>query len=131
MQSKPKLEELEGLSVMVDRVVFYAEAQTPPDRPFCFVYYISILNGSDVTVTIHGRKWVVTNERNEVTVVEGEGVVGEHPRLKPGEKFSYNSYHLMETRSGVAEGSYLGETDDGRRVVARIPKFEMCVPDLL
>ena len=113
----------------VDRVVYQPDALTPPDRPHCFVYYITIHNDSNATVTIKGRKWVVTNEGGEVTAVEGEGVVGQLPRIEPGEKFSYNSFHLLDTRTAVAEGSYLGIDANGRKVLTRIPRFEMVVPD--
>ena len=79
-------------------------------------------------MTIKARKWVVTNDRGEVTAVEGDGVVGEHPLIEPGEKFSYNSFHLLDTKTAVAEGSYLGIDALGRKVLTRIPKFKMRVP---
>ena len=121
--SKPV--ELPGLSVRVDRVVYMENAQTPPDLPYCFVYYITIRNRSQNEVTIRGRKWIVRDGSGEVNVLEGDGVVGQKPRLAPGEEFSYDSYHLLKTPRGVAEGSYLGIDDQGRAVVTRIPKFEM------
>ena len=71
----------------------------------------------------------MTNECGEITAVEGDGVVGEHPTIEPGEKFSYNSFHLLDTNSAVAEGSYLGVDVDGQRVLTRIPKFKMTVPE--
>ncbi len=80
-------------------------------------------------MTIKGRKWVVTNSRGEVTAVEGDGVVGEFPTIEPGGKFSYNSFHLLDTKWAVAEGSYLGIDGLGRKVLTRIPKFKMTVPD--
>jgi len=128
MSAAEKILELPGLRVTVDRVVYQPDALTPPDRPYCFVYYITIHNDSEATVTIKGRKWVVTNEGGDVTVVEGEGVVGKLPRIDPGEKFSYNSFHLLDTRCAVAEGSYLGVDPNGRKVLTRIPRFEMVVP---
>ena len=121
--------ELPGLTVTVDQVAYQAEAQTPPDRPHCFVYFISIHNHSNVAVTIKGRKWIVRNAAGEVTAVEGDGVVGQFPTIEPGEKFSYNSYHLFDTPTAVAEGSYLGTDAEGRKVITRIPRFEMVVPE--
>jgi ApaG protein len=78
-----------------------------------------------VTVTIKGRKWVVRNERGEIMAVEGDGVVGQCPEIAPGDHFSYNSCHLNDTRIAVAEGSYIGVDERGRKVLTRIPKFEM------
>ena len=104
------------------------EARTPEDRPNAFAYFISIHNHSDVTVTIKGRKWVIQNDVGEITAVEADGVVGEFPKLTPGEHFSYNSFHLNNTKVCWAEGSYLGVTEDGQKVTTRIPRFEMRVP---
>lgn len=129
MSTKGEFLELPGLRVTVDRVVHYRDAQAPPDRPHCFAYFITIHNDSDVTVTIKGRKWVVKNARGEITAVEGDGVVGEFPRIEPGESFSYNSFHLNDTKTAVAEGSYIGMDEQGRKVLTRIPKFEMVVED--
>ena len=128
MTAPADLFELPGLHVTVDRVVYQPDAQTPADRPHCFAYFISIHNDSDVPVTIKGRKWVVRNALGEITAVEGDGVVGQSPTIAPGEKFSYNSYHLLDTDVAVAEGGYLGVDSLGRKVVTRIPRFEMRVP---
>ncbi len=122
------LHELPGLEVTVDEIIHRPDAQTPPDRPHCFAYFISIHNRSDVTVTIKGRKWIVRNARGEVSALEGDGVVGQFPKLQPGEKFTYHSHHVLDTLTAVAEGSYLGVTSDGRKVYTRIPRFEMQVP---
>ena len=125
MRAKPEFLELPGLRVTVDRVIHHADAQTPPERPHCFAYHITIHNDSDVAVTIKGRKWVVRNARGEITAVEGDGVVGQFPCIEPGERFSYHSFHLNDTTTAVAEGSYIGLDAQGRKVLTRIPKFEM------
>ncbi|MEW6303483.1 MAG: ApaG domain [Verrucomicrobiota bacterium] len=122
--------ELPGLRVSVDEVVYQPNVNAPPDRPHCFVYFITIHNDSDFAVTIRGRKWVVTNERGDRTVVEGEGVVGQTPTIEPGESFSYNSFHLLDTHVAVAQGSYIGLDAKGRKVMVRIPPFRMVVPEM-
>lgn len=112
----------------MDRVVYQPEAPTPPDRPHCFIYFITIHNDSAIPVTVRGRKWVVTSDVGEVTAVEGDGVVGQYPRLEPGLAFSYNSFHLLGQCSAMAEGAYLAVDDAGNRVITKIPKFRMTVP---
>lgn len=125
---QPRLPRLlEGLEAVVERVVHAPDLPASPDQPHPFVYYITIRNGSDRTVTVKGRKWVVRGEDGQVTAVEGDGVVGCFPRLEPGEHFSYNSYHTTAGRA-VAEGSYLAVTDEGEAVVALIPPFELIPP---
>jgi ApaG protein len=123
-----KLSELPGLRVNVDNVVYKPELEAPADRPFRFVYFLTIHNDSEDTVTIKGRKWVVTESNGHTVVVEGDGVVGEHPILEPGESFSYNSSHVI-AEDAVAEGSLLGLTDTLKPVLIRIPQFRMRIPD--
>ncbi|MDB6027348.1 MAG: ApaG domain protein [Verrucomicrobiales bacterium] len=120
--------EPKNLHVTVDRVVYQPDVATPVDRPHCFAYFISIHNDTELPITIKARKWVVTNDVGEVTAVEGDGVVGEQPTIAPGEKFSYNSRHLLDGHSAHAEGSYIGIDSEGKRVLTRIPRFEMMVP---
>jgi ApaG protein len=119
--------ELEGLNVTVDKIVYSPHLDAPMDRPFPFVYHISIHNDSDVTVTIRGRKWVVTEQDGTCVVVEGDGVVGKFPRLEPGERFSYSSYHVIASDS-VVEGAYLAVIENGGAALARIPMFELKKP---
>lgn len=128
MNEKNNYLEPAGLRVTVDRVVHHPRSDAPPERPHCFVYFITIHNGTELAVTIKARKWVVTNQRGEVMALEGEGVVGQTPTIEPGGAFNYNSFHLLDTPGAVAEGSYLGLDALGRRVLARIPKFQMQVP---
>jgi ApaG protein len=119
--------ELTNLRVLIDKVVYMPSLEAPPDRPYPFVYFITIDNQSSETVTIRGRKWVITDQLGQKIVVEGDGVVGEFPRLRPGERFSYNSYHVIGTDS-VAEGAFIGISDQSLPFVTRIPQFQMQVP---
>lgn len=122
IKSAPRL--LDGFTVEVNSVVYDPLLETPLTKPHAFVYFITIHNKSDQALTVKGRKWVVREEGGDVTVLEGEGVVGEFPYLLPGEHFSYNSYHVTEGPA-VAQGSYLGITDEGEAVFATIPSFQL------
>jgi ApaG protein len=123
----PAFSELPGLRATVDRVAYMPHLEAPADKPFPFVYFITIHNDSEETVTIKGRKWVVTDTGGDIIVVEGDGVVGKFPRLSTGESFSYNSYHVIGADS-VAEGAFIGMTEEGQPVLVRIPRFEMKAP---
>jgi ApaG protein len=119
--------ELAGLHVTVDRLEHMPHLDAPEDRPHPFAYFLTIHNESAETVTIKGRKWVVTDEDGKSLVVEGDGVVGKFPRLEPGEDFSYNSYHTIGAAS-TAAGAFFGVTEGGEFVFTRIPPFVMRAP---
>jgi ApaG protein len=121
------IREFEGLRVRVDDVVYMPGLDAPPDKPHPFVYFISIHNDSPVPVTIRGRKWVVHETGGEVTVVEGDGVVGQTPVIDPGGHFSYNSYHVVAGPARVS-GAFFGEAG-GEWIFARIPEFRLEVPN--
>ncbi len=119
--------ELPGLEVSVDDVMYMPNLDAPPDRPFPFVYFITVRNLSTLTVTLKARKWVVRQRNGEVVVVEGDGVVGQFPRLEPGGEFSYNSCHTI-SHDSEADGAYFLQGDDGREYFVRIPTFLMELP---
>jgi ApaG protein len=120
--------ELPGLSAHLDRLCHHhGGASLPPDKPHAFVYFVTIRNGSDRTVTLLGRKWVIENPDGSRTVIEGDRIVGETPRLDPGEQFSYNSFHVTGDDARV-HGSFHGLDDRGNRVYVVLPPFELRVP---
>lgn len=122
-----EIHECGELRVTIDDVVYMPSLDSPPDKPHPFVYFISIHNGTNESVTIRGRKWVVRESDGEVTVVEGEGVVGQTPVIEPGGHFSYNSYHVTAVDADVS-GAFFGETVRGERIFARIPGFRLEIP---
>jgi ApaG protein len=128
-QVATKFTQLAGLKVVVEELVYDPSLPTPPDKPFAFVYHLSIQNQSKQTVTFFGRKWVVRDEDGHTLVVEGDGIVGQYPRLQPGEVFSYNSYHTIATRS-IAHGAFFGSTARGKAICVSIPEFTMHLPSL-
>jgi ApaG protein len=122
------IREFEGLRVKVDDVIYMPSLDAPKEKPHPFVYFISIHNDSTVPVTIRGRKWVVQEDEGEITVVEGDGVVGQTPVIEPGGHFSYNSYHVV-ARGAKASGAFFGEAGTGDWIYARIPEFRLDVPN--
>ena len=78
-------------------------------------------------VTIQG----ITDGNGQVEEVHGDGVVGEQPRLEPGEQFTYTSGATLPTSVGTMEGRYDMIGDDGTRFDAPIPPFTLAVPRTL
>ena len=122
-------EQLPGLTATVDNVVYDPTLSAPADKPHPFVYFITIDNKSEETVTIFGRKWVIRDSDGHTQVVEGDGVVGKFPRLEPGRHFKYNSYMQVSSESRV-NGAFFGATQSGRAVCVQVPEFGMDPPML-
>jgi ApaG protein len=123
----PVVKELPGLEVRVEDVIYMPSLDAPDERPHPFVYFIAIENNSEERVTIRARKWVISQDNGEKIVVEGDGVVSQHPEIEPGDSFRYNSYHVLSA-NGSARGAFFGETAGGDLVYTRIPDFEMELP---
>lgn len=119
--------ELPGLKVDVEKVIYTPQLDAPPEKPFPFAYFIHIINDSKESVSILARKWILTDITGEVIVVEGAGVVGEKPRLAPGDRFSYNSYHVVALDSEVT-GAFFGVNEVGEGIRVRIPIFALNCP---
>ena len=120
---------LPGLKATVTKVVYEPSLNAPPDRPFPFVYFVTLKNDSEETVTIFGRKWIVRDADGRVEVYEGDGVVGQFPRIEPGKRFKYNSYHVVAVESR-AQGSFFGTTETGVPVCVQANEFVMEPPML-
>lgn len=120
--------ELPGLTAHLDKLCYHhGGASLPEDKPHAFVYFITIHNSSDHTITLLGRKWIILHADGSRLVIEGDKIVGETPRLGPGEQFSYNSYHVTGC-DAEAHGSFHGMDDLGRKVHVLLPAFEMSIP---
>jgi ApaG protein len=120
--------ELPGLTARLDKLCYHhGGVSLPADKPHAFVYFITIRNESEHTVTFLGRKWIVVHADGSRLVIEGDKIVGETPRLVPGEEFSYNSYHVSD-QDACAQGSFHGVDEGGGKIHVLLPSFEMQVP---
>jgi ApaG protein len=107
----------------------YLEGQSrPEDGHYVWAYTITIENHSPMTVTLRTRYWKITDALGRVQEVRGEGVVGEQPRLEPGDSFEYTSGCPLATSSGIMVGAYQMQRDDGSFFNADIPAFSLDSP---
>ena len=110
----------------------YIEAQSSPEQNrFVFAYTITITNVGSVPARLLTRHWLITDGNGKVQEVNGEGVVGEHPHLNPGDSFRYTSAAMIETQVGVMQGKYKMLSDTGENFNAPIPKFTLSIPRTL
>jgi len=76
------------------------EQSDPPMRKHCFQYTIRITNSSPTdTIQLLGRRFEIQTVGSSMKdVVQGEGVTGRTPILKPGEVFEYTSTAPLSVR---------------------------------
>ncbi len=98
---------------------------------YAFAYRITVTNRGDQPVRLLNRHWIITHGDGHIEEVKGEGVVGQQPRLKPGQAFSYTSGALIPTPNGSMAGNYEFVTDTGETFFAAIPEFVLAAPESL
>ena len=98
---------------------------------YVFAYTITILNTGAATAQLLSRHWIITDANGKVQEVKGLGVVGEQPKLKPGESYEYTSGAAIATPVGTMRGTYQMVADDGTKFDAPIPEFTLSIPRVL
>ena len=93
------------------------------DHRYVYAYTITIANLGQQPAQLISRYWKIRNANNKIQEVEGMGVVGEQPRILPGESFTYTSNAILETETGTMEGYYIMHNDNGESFKAIVPLF--------
>ncbi len=110
----------------------FIAAESDPDEPrYVFAYTITIANRGDEPAQLLNRHWLITNGDGEEQEVRGPGVVGNQPRLAPGEAFRYTSACVLATSVGAMQGSYEFCKDDGELFDVPIPAFSLAAPNVV
>ncbi|RLR17647.1 Co2+/Mg2+ efflux protein ApaG [Sodalis-like symbiont of Bactericera trigonica] len=110
----------------------YIEAQSQPESDrYVFAYTITLRNLGRHPVQLIGRYWLITNANGQETEVQGEGVVGEQPRILPGGEFQYTSGAVLETPLGTMQGHYDMVDDQGQGFHVAISVFRLAIPSLI
>jgi len=110
---------------------YLADQSDAEDHRYVFSYTITIRNTGKLPVQLLTRRWLITDAGGKVREVRGDGVVGEQPRIRPGEIHRYSSLSIIETPVGTMEGSYGMVDDDGQAFSASIPIFRLAIPGIL
>lgn len=107
---------------------FLDDQSTPEEHRYVWAYQVEIENVGADTVQLLARHWRITDSNGGTHEVVGEGVVGEQPVLRPGEKFKYTSGTPLPTPSGIMSGSYRMITTEGDSFDVEIPPFSLDSP---
>jgi|SRR5690554_422082 len=111
---------------------YLKDQSLPGAQRFVFRYTIAITNHSDNAVQLISRHWHITDADEQVQEVQGLGVVGEQPVIAPGQTYTYTSGAVLETQTGIMQGSYqMRAIDDGEMFETPIPAFALVPPTAL
>lgn len=103
----------------------------PADGTFVFSYRVSVSNEGDAPAQLLFRHWRIHDSAGDDSVVDGEGVVGEQPRLEPGQSHEYRSFCVLRSPVGYMEGYYTFVRPDGEEFRVEIPRFALEGPLVL
>lgn len=109
----------------------YDELQSSPSNSYYFyTYTVRLKNMGTDEVQLQSRYWLINDGQGRQETVEGEGVIGQKPFLKPGESFSYTSFCPLRTKTGNMRGHYsFYNTKKQQTFRSKIPLFFLRTPD--
>lgn len=96
---------------------------------FAFSYEITIENHSKDSVQLITRHWEIFDSLNDLEIVDGEGVIGKKPVIKPGEKHIYSSGCLLCSPFGAMKGHFnMINYTSTRNFRVVVPSFRLSAP---
>tara|TARA_R110002073_G_scaffold336208_1_gene530943 strand:+ start:82649 stop:83035 length:387 start_codon:yes stop_codon:yes gene_type:complete len=99
---------------------------------FSFSYSITIENQSNDSVQLISRYWEIFDSLKNIEIVEGEGVIGEKPILKPKKSYTYSSYSNITSPVGSMRGFFnMINFTTTKKFRVKIPSFQLNVPAVL
>ncbi|MDX1645620.1 MAG: Co2+/Mg2+ efflux protein ApaG [Longimicrobiales bacterium] len=120
----------EGIRVRV-RPRFSLADSDPADGTFVFSYTVNMANESEAPAQLLFRHWRIHDAAGDDSTVDGEGVVGEQPVLRPGDSHEYRSYCVLRSPVGYMEGHYTFVRPDGSEFRVEVPRFQLSGPLVL
>lgn len=106
----------------------YMADQTLPKQRYVYSYTITISNEGDEPAQLISRHWLIRDAKDNLQEVQGIGVIGEQPHIVPGTSYTYTSGVVLETETGIMEGTYHMRADNGEMFDAEIPTFALVPP---
>ncbi len=73
--------------------------------------------------------WEFFDSLNDIEIVDGEGVIGKKPVLKPGEFHTYSSGCLLSSPYGAMKGYFnMINFTSTKNFKVIVPTFRLCAP---
>lgn len=120
----------EGIKVTVNPEFVNFE-ENRAGKKYIFSYRVEIKNIGSEWAKLLSRYWLIINSEGEEEEVNGAGVIGYFPELKPGTSFTYTSYCPLNTAWGTMEGYFNMSRKDGTNFKAKIGRFYLVAPEMI
>jgi len=98
---------------------------------YTFSYQVTIENQSNDTVQLLERHWKIFDSLNNIEIVEGSGVIGKKPIIKPAQKYTYKSNCFLASPIGSMKGFYnMVNFATTKSFKVYIPTFQLMVSNI-
>ncbi|MBT8187013.1 MAG: Co2+/Mg2+ efflux protein ApaG [Croceitalea sp.] len=96
---------------------------------YAFGYTITIENQSKETVQLTARHWDILDSLKEMETIDGEGVIGKKPVIRPGKSHTYSSGCLLASPIGAMRGYFnMVELATTEQFEVDVPTFKFAAP---
>jgi ApaG protein len=117
-----------GITIKVE-TAYQANQSDLANSEYIFAYRITIVNNNKQAVQLLSRVWQIVDGCGQIRKVEGLGVVGEQPVIKPFESYVYTSACQLPTEVGKMSGYYnMIDLYNHQNFIVTIPSFQLVAP---
>lgn len=121
----------EGVQISVS-IRFRSDLSDLFHNKYFFNYRIEIQNNNLFDIQLIHRDWFIFDSLEEISLVSGEGVVGEQPILRPGQKYAYVSGCELTSEVGQMKGFYtFKRLENDALFQVHVPQFDLIYPGKL
>ncbi len=99
---------------------------------YAFKYFITIENQSKNVVQLLTRHWKISEAISRPSYINGVGIVGKKPILKPGDTHKYQSGSLLTSPMAIMSGTFIMiNFSTAKKFNVLVPCFKLNAPHIL
>jgi len=109
---------------------YMPKESSPAESLYVWSYKVRIENNGAEPLQLKSRYWRIVDAYGRVQELRGAGVVGEEPVIAAGAAYEYTSGTPLPTPSGIMDGAYSMQREDGAMMDVTIPAFSLHTPGM-
>lgn len=128
LQEKPYVEITNNIEISV-WPEFIDKKSSILGEIYIWAYHVRIANNGLDEIQLESRYWRILDEHGNIQEIEGEGVVGERPKILPSASYQYSSGVHLKCQSGIMMGKYfMKNINKNENFIVKIPNFSLDIP---